>query len=229
MEELTLQTLLARIRSDDPEVRTDAWLSAGAVGAAAIKPLAAVMRDTEPVIAQLAQEVETLNKAPKKDKEARAALDGKTKELALALESGRAAKRAMWKIVRTVGAPGQQAEEKAVVAELLDLVGPGQPASIRREVFWMLSEIGGNETIKAMREYPEILEDKEVREDARCMVERIPAGTAIKALEHALERAPQDYKINIAQSLRVRGVEVPGLPCQKLVPTKKTSVKPVGR
>ena len=229
MEELTLDALLARIKSDDAEVRTQAWLAAGSVGAAAIKPLAGVVCETDPVVAELAKEVKDLNKAPKKNQEKRKALEAKTQELELAMESGRAAKRAMWKIVRTVGAPGQQAKKKAVVAELLELVDPAQPDSVRREVFWMLSEIGGDETIEAMRQQDEILNEKVLREDARCMVERIPGDEAIRALQDALEDAPSDFKINLAQSLRVRGVEVPGLPCQKLVPTKQTSVKPVGR
>jgi hypothetical protein len=48
-------------------------------------------------------------------------------------------------------------------------------------------------------------------------------------LQEGLEVAPDDYKVNMAQSLRARGVDVPGLPCQKLVPTKQTKVTPVGR
>lgn len=229
MDELTLDALLAKITSGDAEVRTQAWLAAGSVGAPAIKPLAAVMRRTEPVVARLAEEVEALNQAPKKDKQKRKALENKTKELEVALESGRAAKRGMWKIVRTVGAPGHEAQQKAVVVELLDLVGPGQPDAVRREVFWMLSEIGADETVEAVREHDEILDEKVLREDARCMVERIPGGKAVELLGDALKEAPDDFKTNVAQSLRARGVDVDGHPCQKLVPTKQTSVKPVGR
>jgi HEAT repeat protein len=191
-EKVTLDSLLAGIKSDDPDVRTTAWLSAGTVGATAIGPLAGLLTDDD-------------------------------------IEVGRAAKRAMWKIVRTVGAPGVTGEKKAVVRELLGLLGHGQPLAVRREVIWMLSEIGGDKTIGVLRKMPEILDDKDFREDARCAVERIPGDASLRALEDALEKAPEDYKINIAQSLRVRGVEVPGLPCQKLVPTKETNVKPVGR
>ena len=189
MEELTLDALLAKIKSDDAETRTDAWLHAGAIGAPAIMPLAAVIRESEPVIAEFSG-------------------DPKNPKLALAMETGRAAKRAMWKIVRVVGAPGQDAKKKAVVAELLGLIDPAQPDSIRREVLWMLSEIGGDETIEALRLYPELIQDEDVREDARCLVERIPTKEAVKALKQGLEMAPDDYKINVAQSLRVRGVKV---------------------
>ncbi|MFH1267056.1 MAG: HEAT repeat domain-containing protein [Planctomycetota bacterium] len=145
------------------------------------------------------------------------------------LEVARAAKRAMWKIVHTVGAPGAGDAKGAVEADLIGLLGNDQPASVRREAFWMLSEIGGDDTVDAIRELPDILEDTEVREDARCCVERIPTEAAVEALKEGLEDAPPEFALAIAQSLRARGVEVDQAkyPCQKLVPTKQTSVKPV--
>jgi len=191
-EKLTLDELLDRIKSDDPNVRTEAWQAAGSVGCAAIKPLAKIVAGGE-------------------------------------LEVARAAKRAMWKIVHTVGAPGAGDAKGAVEAELIGLLGNDQPASVRREAFWMLSEIGGDDTVDAIRELPDILEDTEVREDARCCVERIPTEAAVEALKEGLEEAPAEFALAIAQSLRARGVEVDQAkyPCQKLVPTKQTSVKPV--
>ena len=146
------------------------------------------------------------------------------------LEVGRAAKRSIWKIVRCVGAPGA-GEKKAVVAELVDLIATGQPASVRREAFWMLSEIGYNETLEAIREMPGLLDDKEMREHARCCVERIPTDAAVDLLKEGLKEAPEDFKIAVAQSLRVRGVAVSQdeYPCRKLVPTKQTKVKPVSQ
>ena len=212
MEELTLDALLARIRSDDPDVRTAAWLAAGGVGAAAIKPLAKIVAESETEVARLSAE-------------------GKKKELAQPLEVGRAAKRAMWKIVRTAGAPGAGDAKAAVERALIGLLGDDQPACVRREVLWMLSEIGGDETIAAVREIPDVLDNKEIREDVRCCVERIPGPAAIQALKDGLEAAPYDFALAIAQSLRARGVQVDEqtYPCRKLVPTKETSVKPVGR
>ncbi|MFH1922106.1 MAG: HEAT repeat domain-containing protein [Planctomycetota bacterium] len=191
-EKLTLDELLDRIKSDDPNVRTEAWQAAGSAGCAAIKPLAKIVAGGE-------------------------------------LEVARAAKRAMWKIVHTVGAPGAGDAKGAVEAELIGLLGNDQPVSVRREAFWMLSEIGGDDTVDAIRELPDILKDTEVREDARCCVERIPTEAAVEALKEGLEEAPADFALAIAQSLRARGVEVDQAkyPCQKLVPTKQTSVKPV--
>ena len=95
---------------------------------------------------------------------------------------------------------------------------------MRREVLWMLSEIGG---LKSIQPIADLLANKELREDARMVLQRIPGRKSIAALRAGLKAAPEDFKINIAQSLRQRGVKVRRFPCVKLVPTKKTNVKPV--
>jgi HEAT repeat protein len=189
----TLDELLAAIRSDDENARTEAWLGAGTVGASAIRPLAKLIDKGE-------------------------------------LEVGRAAKRAVWKIVRTAGAPGNAAKSN-VVEELCGLLGNDQSNAVRREVVWMLSEIGGDEAVQAFRDIPEILENAELREDVRCAVQRIPTPFARDTLVEGLEAAPEDFKLAMAQACRARGVDVDQTryPCQKLVPTKQTDVKPVGR
>jgi hypothetical protein len=114
---------------------------------------------------------------------------------------------------------------------LIGLLAEGQPDGLRSEVLWMLSEIGGDETVTAIREIPGILENKVLREDARCCVERIPGEAAVAALKEALEAAPDDFKLAVAQSLRARGVPVDEkkYPCVKLVPAKQTEVKPVAQ
>jgi len=140
-------------------------------------------------------------------------------------EVARAAKRALWKIVRHAGRPGADGERKAVVAELIPLLRDSQPVPVRREVMWMISEIAGDEAVAAVAAH---LSDKELREDARMVLERLPGRGSLRALRRALRTVPQEFKINIAQSLRARGVRVRGFPCQKLVPTRKTDLKPVG-
>jgi HEAT repeat protein len=179
--------LMAGIRDDNAKVRTEAWLSAGEVGAAAVKPLARVMSNKE-------------------------------------LEVARAAKRGLWKIVRHVGRPGAVNEKRAVVGRLVELLGDEQPVPVRREVLWMLSEIGNRRSIKPIAA---LLSNRELREDARMVLQRIPSKGSVGALRAGLKAAPEDFKLNIAQSLRQRGVKVRGLPCVKLVPTKKTNVKPL--
>jgi HEAT repeat protein len=138
----------------------------------------------------------------------------------------RAAKRAMWVIVRDAGRPGADQHCKAVRDQLRSLLGDDRPVAVRREILWMLSEVG---CPKCTEPIAKLLADKDLREDARCTLQRIPGDESLAALKAGLAAAPDDFKLNIAQSLRARGVEVPGLPCQKLTPTKKTEVKPVGR
>lgn len=179
--------LIAGIKSDSAEKRTETWQSAGEVGAPAVKTLAKVMTDDN-------------------------------------LEVARAAKRALWKIVRHTGRPGANKERRAVEKELTGLLGKDQPVAIRREVLWMLSEIGARISIKPIAG---LMRNKNLREDARMALERIPGKRAMTTLKAAFEKAPEDFKPNIAQSLRKRGEEVDGYPCQKLVPTKKTDVKPL--
>jgi len=186
-ESEAVNKLIARIKDKSDKVRAEAWLSAGKVGAPAVKPLAAVMTDKE-------------------------------------LEVARAAKRGLWKIVRYVGRPGAGDEKKTVTAELIALLSGNQPTPVRREVLWMLSEIGRSRSVEAVAA---LLSNRELREDARMVLQRIPGRRSIAALKAGLKAAPKDFKINIAQSLRQRGVRVRGLPCVKLVPTKKTNVKPV--
>lgn len=172
--------LIKRLKSGDAETRTDAWQSAGDIGAPAVQPLALVMTDGD-------------------------------------LEVARAAKRAMWKIVRHTGRPGAVNAKQAVVGKLSGLLGADQPVSVRREVIWMLSEIGG---LRAIRPLAELLSDEHLREDARMSLERIPIPRAVQALKAGFETAPEDFRLNLAQSLRKRGVKVEGYPCAKLVPTK---------
>ena len=179
--------LMSGIRDDDAKVRTEAWQSAGEVGAAAVKPLAGVMTNKD-------------------------------------LEVARAAKRGLWKIVRHVGRPGAGNTKREVADRLVELLGDDQPVPVRREVLWMLSEIGGRNSIEPIAA---LLSDRELREDARMALQRIPSRTALAALKAALEAAPDDFKLNIAQSLRQRGEKVPGLDCVKLIPTKNTNVKPL--
>jgi HEAT repeat protein len=140
------------------------------------------------------------------------------------LEVARAAKRGLWKLVRHAGRPGAGAERKAVEAELVGLLGDDQPVPVRREVLWMLSEIGSGKCVDAIAA---LLSNSQLREDARMALQRIPNKKALAALKAALDTAPDDFKLNIAQSLRQRGIKVEGLACVKLVPTKKTSVEPV--
>ena len=86
----------------------------------------------------------------------------------------------------------------------------------------MLSEIGTGSSVASI---VPLLSNAPAREDARMALERIPGDESFAALKSALDAAPDDFKLNLAQSLRARGAQVPGLPCEKLKPTKPTHVK----
>ena len=137
------------------------------------------------------------------------------------LEVARAAKRALWKIVRHAGRPGADQERQAVAAHLGGLLADDTPVSVRREVLWMLSEIGEEELVKPIAG---LMSNKELREDARMVLERIPGKASVAALRAGFKTSPEDFKPNLAQSLRKRGQKVRGYECVKLVPTKKTTV-----
>ena len=74
-----------------------------------------------------------------------------------------------------------------------------------------------------------LLNHPELGEDARMCLEGLPVDEAVAALQAALATASETQKPALAHSLRKRGVEVPGVPDLRLVPTKETKVKPVGR
>lgn len=141
-------------------------------------------------------------------------------------ETARAGKRELWEMVRHVGRPGNDDQRSKVAAELLKLADKSQPAVVRRESIWMLSEIAGDESVDAVAA---MLTDAELREDARLVLERLPGNKSLAALKAGLAAAPDEFKPAMAVSLRIRGVEVPGLPDEKLKPSRQTKVTPAGR
>jgi HEAT repeat protein len=200
--------LLQQLKSDDENVRTEAWLSAGQYRGRAIKPLAGLFGRMDKQVKRLVKQ------------------NAGKDEIAQPLEVGRATKRAMWKIVRTVGAPGAKGK-KMTVARLVELLSDEQPVAVRREVLWMLSEIGeGSQVVDPIAS---LLTNEALREDARMVLERIPGDEAVAALREGMETVPEAFRLNMAQSLRKRGVAVDQqrYPCQKMVPTRETKVKPV--
>jgi hypothetical protein len=143
--------------------------------------------------------------------------------IAAELEIARAARQAIQKIVYHSGRPSADAEAKAVAAELVALLTTQQPAQFLRDVLWMTWQIAGEEAVEPVAV---LLKSAELREDARMALERLPGDKAVAALRAAVISAPEDFKPNLAHSLRVRGVKMPGVPDLRLVPTKKTTVRP---
>ena len=137
------------------------------------------------------------------------------------IEIARAARHAIENIVHHAGRPGAAAEARAVETELISVLKAEFP-SIRRMALWMLSEIGGDNAVQPVAA---ILADPQLRDDARCVLQRIPGENSMKALNNALATMPEEFKFAIAESPRKRGQTVNGYPSKKLVPTLSTQVK----
>jgi HEAT repeat protein len=133
-------------------------------------------------------------------------------------ETARCAKRALWKIVHTSGRPGNKKGVRALDRELISVL-PDSPAPVQREIVWMLSEIGGDDAVKPIAV---LLEEAEVRDDARCALTRLPGKKSLAALQSALATAPEEFKFALAESLRARGVKVDGYPSRKMIPKENT-------
>jgi HEAT repeat protein len=158
-----------------------------------------------PIVARQAKELAQLEMSGNDD-ETRRQVAAKQEQLQSALEVARTAKRALAKIVRHAARPGATEDRNDAVTELLKLLDAGQPLMIRREAISLLSEIADDQAVAPLAA---LLNDPDVREDARVALERIPSGQSLDALQAGLAAVPNDFKINIAQSLRARGVDVP--------------------
>lgn len=174
------EDLVARIRGGDVLTRSQAWQSAGALGAPAVGPLARLLGEP----------------------------DG---------EVARAARRGLENIVRRAGAPGADVMRGAVIRELIAALAAVEGAAARREILWLLSEIGGDEAVLPIAAF---LGDATLREDARMALERIPGPASLGALRASLESVPESFRSSVGHSLRARGETVDPIcyPNCKLVP-----------
>jgi hypothetical protein len=192
-EEFTVDNLIAKIKDKSAKVRAEGRLSAGKVGAAAIKPLAAVTTSGDSV-----------------------------------LEVARSAKRALWQIVYGYGKIEVEEQRKSILNELQSLLTDDWPDAFRREVLWMLSEIGDDSSVQSISE---VLKVRRLIDDARCALQRIPGDASLSALKAALDSVPNGYKNNIAHALRARGVQsgLEKYPEENLTPPKPVVAKPPER
>jgi hypothetical protein len=122
------------------------------------------------------------------------------------LEVGHAARRAMWRIVRRAGRPGAADQKRSVVEKLTEVLSADYGVRTRREALWMISELA--ESGPAIARVADCLFDDTLREDARRVLERIPGEESLNALQNHLDKASEDFKASLAESLRARGVEV---------------------
>jgi HEAT repeat protein len=136
-------------------------------------------------------------------------------------EVARSAKRGLYQIIRYAGRPGADSEARAVESQLVPALDHPKE-QIRRDILWMLSEIGGEASVEPIAK---LLVDRAVRDDARMALQRIPGDESLAALRNALKRAPDDFKYNLAEALAKRGHPVKQYPSRKLVPTRQTRLQ----
>ncbi len=140
-------------------------------------------------------------------------------------ETARAAKRALWNVVHFAARPpggGASEAGRAVANAIAAVLGPDStPVQARREWVWMLSVIGEEETVPVLAA---LLAKEDLREDARCALQRIPGRRGVEALRRALVDASPEFAPALADALRALGETVRGFPSRRLVPTRSTTV-----
>lgn len=115
-------------------------------------------------------------------------------------EHVRRVKHALYRIVRSAGRPKATRDARAVETALIESLAQATPAA-RREVLWLLSEIGTSRAVKPIAAW---LTDPDAREAARCALTRIPSSKATGALKAALRNAPPEFSPALAYSIAAR-------------------------
>ncbi|MGC8888004.1 MAG: HEAT repeat domain-containing protein [Verrucomicrobiia bacterium] len=136
-------------------------------------------------------------------------------------EVARTARRTLWKMARHSGKPGLKNEKDKICKQISKALNSAASIQTKRELLWMLSEIGDGD---AVSEISKFFANKDLREDARCCIERIPTNGAVSALKSAFKKADEEFRYALAESLRARGVKVEGYPSKKLIPTRQTDI-----
>lgn len=115
--------------------------------------------------------------------------------------SGKAAYEAIKKIVYNAGRPGAVAEAKSAADQLLRLAAPEYPRFVRADALELLGVVASDTETSALGA---LIDDKDVGEDARMALERIPGKAADDALKAAARTGGKARKDAIDLSLRHR-------------------------
>ncbi len=141
-------------------------------------------------------------------------------------ERARSAVRALWNIVEHSTAPERKEVRAGVKLEITSVLETGaSTVPVARELLWMLSIVGEDDAVANVARY---LDHAELREDARCVLQRIPGSGATSALKAALKSASGDFASALADALRGRGETIREHPSVKKAPSRVTMVGKVG-
>lgn len=115
-------------------------------------------------------------------------------------DAAKIAGTALDSIVHHASRPRARAERRAVNAELIKLIGEGQPEVVRIKALDLLASTAEDETVPRIA----VLlseSDAKMRERARWTLERIPGKASIEALLAALPSAPADFRRDLILTL----------------------------
>ena len=132
------------------------------------------------------------------------ALDAALEQLKGSQEEVYKGQLALTRMIGEAGAPGNDAKRSEVARKLAEaLINGGKyPISARREIARRLGEIGGDTEVVALQS---ALVDLELREAARCALDRIPTPAATAALVKAAKELVGDrFLVGIVNALGQR-------------------------
>lgn len=115
--------------------------------------------------------------------------------------AAKAALEALRRVAHHCARPRSGNERQTAARELTKLTGASFPRSVRREALHLLGLVGRAESVGAIAA---LLEDADVREDARLALERIPDAAAERAIRRAAEKAHGDFRSALDLSLSAR-------------------------
>lgn len=110
---------------------------------------------------------------------------------------------ALQNVAHYAARPGATKEAQAVTTALLKLADSTRPRKVRAEALTLVGAIGDARAVPILTK---LLADKDVREEARMALERIPGSASLNALKKAMASAPDDYKGSLQQSIQARTV-----------------------
>ena len=110
---------------------------------------------------------------------------------------------ALQNVAHYAARPGAAKEAQAVTTALLKLADSTRPRKVRAEALTLVGVVGDAHAVPTLTK---LLADKDVREDARMALERIPGSASLSALKKAMAAAPDDYKPSLQQSIQARTV-----------------------
>ncbi len=116
----------------------------------------------------------------------------------------KAARVAMDRIALACTAPGKEKEQREVSAALAAVAAGEGSVGTRRHAIRLLGMAGRAEACETLAE---LIGHRELREDARMALQRIPGEAAARALEKAARNAPPGYESALQRSLRDRSIE----------------------